>query len=98
MDIEYIQNLTQKIDILLESYQKLCQENAHLKRELEDKNAMILRLQDELNLLNKERDTVKERISAIISRIEQVEASASNSEDVQQGIEANDMGSSQEEF
>ncbi len=98
MDIEYIQNLTQKIDILLESYQKLCQENAHLKRELEDKNAMILRLQDELNLLNKERDTVKERISAIISRIEQVEASASNSEDMQQGIEANDMGSSQEEF
>jgi len=73
MDIEYIQNLTQKIDVLLNSYQKICQELAQLKEELAEKNALILKLQEEIDLLNKERHTVKEKISDIISKIDQVE-------------------------
>jgi len=73
MDIEYIQNLTQKVDVLLNSYQKICQEVAQLKEELAEKNALILKLQEEIELLNKERHTVKEKISDIISKIDQVE-------------------------
>ncbi len=73
MDIEYIQNLTQKIDVLLSNYQKLCQELRQLKEELSNKNTLIVKLQEEIDLLNKERDTVKEKVSAIISKIDQVE-------------------------
>jgi len=94
MDIEYIQNLTQKIDLLLNSYQKICQELVRLKEELAEKNALILKLQEEIELLNKERHTVKEKISDIISKIDQVENVMDSSLKDETGRQEQELGTS----
>ena len=92
MDIEYIQNLTQKIDVLLNSYQKISQELAQLREELAEKNALILKLQEEIDLLNKERYAVKEKISDIISKIDQVEGAISSNPEGEIAQQEQDSG------
>jgi predicted nucleic acid-binding Zn-ribbon protein len=70
MDFEKkIEELSQKIDHLVERYQAVNAHNINLRRSLEEKEKEILKLQEEVSKLKLEKKEAVKRLDSVIEKI-----------------------------
>lgn len=70
MDIDKkIEELSSKIDALVEKYQAVLADNINLKRSIEEKEKEIYKLQEEVGKLKQEKKEATKRLDSVIEKI-----------------------------
>lgn len=70
MALENFDKLEERINLLLDEYERLQAENRLLKQALESKNLEIEDVKDKLKRLDREKGIVREKVDGILSRLE----------------------------
>ena len=74
MHLEKLSLLEERLNRLIDLYNRLKEENDLLERRLEEKTGRLGDLERELEEFRKERDVVRERLSRLVETIERLEA------------------------
>lgn len=73
MHLEKLSLLEQRLNQLIEQYTRLKEEKSLLERNLEERNARVASLDDEVDALRQERDVIRERLGRLVEMIERLE-------------------------